>query len=151
MTTTTSLSLRSSAFEDGGTIPSRYTCDGENVSPGLAWEDPPDGTAALVLIVDDPDAGGFAHWILTDIPQDLGELPEGQGDAIGAPGRNDFGRTGWGGPCPPSGEHRYVFNLYAVSEQLSLGSGVDADAVRGAMEGKILAQGTLTGRYTRQR
>ena len=151
MSTMTTLTLRSSAFDEGGAIPSSHTCDGDDISPSLTWERGPEGTAAFALVVDDPDARGFVHWILTDIPEDLTELPEGQGDAIGAPGRNDFGRNGWGGPCPPSGEHRYTFTLYALSEQLQLGSGADGDAVTSAMEGKVLAQGTLTGRYTRQR
>jgi Raf kinase inhibitor-like YbhB/YbcL family protein len=150
-TTIGTITLRSSAFDDGGEIPSRYTCDGDEVSPGLAWEGEPGGTQAFVLIADDPDAGGFIHWLLTDIPGDLHELPEGQGDAIAAPGRNSFRQTGWGGPCPPSGEHRYAFTLYALSEQLTVGSDATADQVRDAMAGKVLGQGTLTGRYTRQR
>jgi Raf kinase inhibitor-like YbhB/YbcL family protein len=143
----TTMELTSSSFEDGGSIPSRHTCDGEDVSPPLAWSDVPDGTQAFVLIVDDPDARGFVHWVLTDIPGDARELPEGQGDSIGSPGPNDFGRTGWGGPCPPA-EHRYDFTLYALPGPLA--GATDADAVRSQAENASLAKATLTGRYARR-
>lgn len=143
------MTLRSAAFEDGGAIPARYTCDGDDVSPPLAWEGVPEGTGGFALLVTDPDAGGFVHWVLTDIPDDLTELPEGQGDAIGAPGQSSFGRAGWGGPCPPSGEHRYEFRLYALSEPLGVGTGASADTVRAALEGRVLADGQLTGVYAR--
>ena len=127
----TTMQLTSDGFDDGGSIPSQYTCDGADTSPSLAWTDVPDGTASFALIVDDPDAGGFVHWVLTDIPGDARELPEGEGDSIGMPGPNDFGRTGWGGPCPP-GEHRYAFTLYALPGPIS--GATDADAVRTAAE-----------------
>ena len=91
----TTMQLTSDSFDDGDSIPSQYTCDGADVSPPLAWSDVPDGTASFALIVDDPDARGFVHWVLTDIPGDARELPEGEGDSIGMPGPNDFGRTGW--------------------------------------------------------
>jgi Raf kinase inhibitor-like YbhB/YbcL family protein len=141
------MELTSDSFADGDTIPARYTCDGDDVSPPLAWTDPPEGTAAFVLIVDDPDAGGFVHWLLTDIPGDARELPEGEGDAIGQPGSNDFGRPGWGGPCPPSGVHRYVFTLFALREPIENAS--DAAAVRRQAEEMALARATLTGSYER--
>jgi Raf kinase inhibitor-like YbhB/YbcL family protein len=141
------MNLTSGSFEDGGSIPSRYTCDGADVSPPLAWDAVPEGSAAFALIVDDPDARGFVHWVLSDIPGDARELPEGEGDTIGMPGPNDFGRTGWGGPCPPSGEHRYVFTLYALSEPI--GEAAGADAVREAA-GAALATATLTGVYARR-
>jgi Raf kinase inhibitor-like YbhB/YbcL family protein len=141
------MNLTSGSFDDGGSIPGRYTCDGADVSPPLAWDVAPEGTAAFALIVDDPDARGFVHWVLVDIPGDARDLPEGGGDAIGTPGRNDFGRSGWGGPCPPSGEHRYVFTLYALSEPI--GAASSADAVREAAAA-ALATATLTGVYARR-
>ncbi len=141
--------LTSPAFADGEPIPSEHTCDGEDVSPPLAWTDAPDGTEAFALLVEDPDAGNFVHWILTDIPGDTTELPEGQGDRIGRPGPNGFGALGWGGPCPPSGEHRYVFTLVALSEAIGVGDEASASDVRAAMEGKVLAETQLTGRYAR--
>lgn len=143
--------LTSPAFDDGGSIPPQYTCDGDDVPPPLAWDEVPDATAAFVLVVDDPDAGGFLHWLLADIPGDARELPEGGGDAIGMPGRNDFGRTGWGGPCPPSGEHRYVFTLYALSEPVQVDTDASADEVREAIAHRVHAEARLTGVYARQR
>lgn len=145
------MDLTSAAFDDGGTIPARHSCDGEDVSPPLRWSGAPDGTAGYTLIVDDPDARGFVHWVLADIPGEAAELPEGEGDSIGTPGPNDFGRTGWAGPCPPRGEHRYVFTLYALSEPLGLGPGASADAVRRALEGRVLGEAVMTARYSRAR
>lgn len=146
----TTMRLTSEAFEEGGPIPPRYTCDGDDLSPPLAWDGVPDGTAAFVLLVEDPDAGGFVHWQLTDIPGDARELPEGVGDAVGMPGRNDFGRTGWAGPCPPSGEHRYVFTLYALSEPMPVDDDATADEVREAIAPRQLGDGRLTGVYARR-
>jgi len=143
------MQLRSDAFGEGEAIPSVYTCDGQDRSPPLAWDGAPDGTAALALIVDDPDARGFVHWVLADIPGDHTSLAAGEGDSMGVPGRNDFGRIGWGGPCPPSGEHRYVFTLYALSEPLGLSGTIDSGSVRGALGNRVLAQATLTGVYRR--
>jgi Raf kinase inhibitor-like YbhB/YbcL family protein len=143
--------LTSAAFDDGEPIPSRHTCDGEDLSPPLAWSEVPDGTAAFVLLVEDPDAGGFVHWQLTDIPGDARDLREGAGDAVGMPGRNDFGRTGWGGPCPPSGEHRYVFTLYALSEPIPVDADATADEVREAIAPRRIGEGRLAGVYARNR
>jgi Raf kinase inhibitor-like YbhB/YbcL family protein len=143
----TTMQLTSGSFADGEAIPSKHTCDGVDISPPLAWTDVPDGTASFALIVDDPDARGFVHWVLTDIPGDARELPEGEGDAIGMPGSNDFGRTGWAGPCPPA-EHHYAFTLYALSEPI--GGAADADAVRNAAEESALARAALTGVYARR-
>ena len=145
------MQLTSSAFSDGEPIPARHTCDGDDLSPPLAWDGAPDGSAAFVLVVEDPDAGNFVHWQLTDIPADATGLAEGQGDAIGTAGPNDFGRSGWAGPCPPSGEHRYVFTLSALSDRIEVGSNPDADAVREAMSDQVLATATLTGVYERER
>jgi Raf kinase inhibitor-like YbhB/YbcL family protein len=151
MVTTTQLLLRSDAFEEGGNIPSRYSCDGENVNPPMEWSGVPSGTQAFALIVHDPDAGGFIHWVLADIPGDSTSLGEGRGDSVGVPGRNDFGNSGWGGPCPPSGEHRYVFNLYALSEPLRIAGTPPASAVLRAMQGRVLGEAQLMGVYTRTR
>jgi Raf kinase inhibitor-like YbhB/YbcL family protein len=141
------LAVTSPAFADGGTIPSRHTCDGEDVSPALAWSGTPEGTAAFALIVHDPDARGWIHWAVADIAAGATELAEGGGD--GTEGQNDFGRNGWGGPCPPSGSHRYDFTVYALSEETGLSTGFSADELRAAMEGNILAEGRLSGTYQR--
>jgi Raf kinase inhibitor-like YbhB/YbcL family protein len=141
------MKLTTSAFADGEAIPARYTCDGANVSPPLAWEDVPEGAGALVLTVLDRDARDFVHWLLSNIPGEARELPEGQGDAIGTPGPNDFGSTGWGGPCPPSGEHRYVFTLYALSAPLSSADDI-GDVLKG-VEQSGLGKAELTGVYKR--
>lgn len=142
------MQLTSSAFDEGGSVPSRFTCDGDDLAPPLAWSGVPEGTAAFALIVEDPDARGFVHWLLTDLAGNVREVAEGAGDEIGTPGRNDFGRAGWGGPCPPSGEHRYLFTLYALDEPLGADA-TSAAAARSRMEGHVLAQATLTGRYRR--
>lgn len=141
--------LTSTAFEHEGTIPSRYTCEGADVSPPLAVEDVPPQAAALVLIMDDPDAprGTWDHWIAYDIPTDA-RMPEDVG-TLGIPGMNSWGRAGYGGPCPPSGTHRYFFVVYALDTRLGLESGADKAAVMQAMEGHVLAEATLMGRYRR--
>jgi Raf kinase inhibitor-like YbhB/YbcL family protein len=141
------ITVTSTAFDEGGAIPARYGCDGEDVSPPLAWEGAPDGTMAFALILDDPDAGGFVHWIVADIPASSPSAAEGASPGID--GRNDFGRRGYGGPCPPSGTHRYVVTIYALSEPLSVEPGFSAGELRSAMEGRILATGRLTGTYRR--
>ena len=143
----TTMQLTSSSFGEGEPIPSEHTCDGADTSPPLAWSDVPNGTHSFALVVDDPDARGFVHWVLTDIPGDVRELPEGEGDSIGTPGPNDFGRTGWGGPCPP-GEHHYAFTLYALPEA-TIGA-TDADAVRTSAGESALGRATLTGTYARR-
>jgi Raf kinase inhibitor-like YbhB/YbcL family protein len=146
---TSTMTLHSPAFEDGGPIPDKHTCDGEDISPPLAWDHVPEGTQSFALLVTDPEARDFVHWVLTDIPGDVRELPEGQGDAIGVPGQNSFGPVGWSGPCPPSGEHRYVFTLYALPEELGLGGGAGASELRGAARTNALATVQLTGVYSR--
>jgi Raf kinase inhibitor-like YbhB/YbcL family protein len=142
---TQALTVTGAAFSEGGTIPGRHTCDGADVSPPLAWSGAPEGTAAYALIVDDPDARGWIHWLAADL--EVTELAEG--GALGIEGRNDFGRTGWGGPCPPSGTHRYVFTVHALSEPLGLAPGFSADELRSALEGRVLATGSLTATYRR--
>jgi Raf kinase inhibitor-like YbhB/YbcL family protein len=108
--------LKSKAFEDGGKIPSEYTCDGEDVSPQLSWEDPPEGTQSFALSVTDPDApeGEFIHWLIYDIPKDIRSLERGKLPSEAKQVTNDFGRKEYGGPCPPSGTRRYVFVLCAL-------------------------------------
>ena len=147
--TTTTLRLSSAAFEPGGVIPREHTCDGADTSPPLSWSGPPEGTRAFALIVSDPDANGFVHWVLADIPGSTTELRAGEGDSIGVPGDNDFGRTGWGGPCPPSGIHQYVFRLYALSAPLALPGTPDAASVEARLGELALAQAELTGTYRR--
>lgn len=144
------MQLTSDAFADAATIPPEHTCDGADTSPPLSWSDVPGGTMAFALLVEDPDAGDFVHWVLSDIPGDRRELAAGEGDDVGVPGLNDFRRTGWGGPCPPSGEHRYVFTLFALDERLDLGDGATADGVRGAIADRTLGQAQLTGVYMRR-
>ena len=154
--------LVSTVFAEGAAIPARYTCDGDDVSPPLAWEGAPAGTRGYALVCDDPDApvGVWDHWILFNIPAAATGLPEAMpADPIqplgtvaqkAAHGLNSWRRTGYGGPCPPSGTHRYYFTLYALDTVLPLKAGVrKADLVR-AMEGHILAQARLMGRYARR-
>ncbi|MGC9523709.1 MAG: YbhB/YbcL family Raf kinase inhibitor-like protein [Anaerolineae bacterium] len=152
------LMLTSSAFAEGDAIPARYTCDGEDVSPPLSWEGPPDGTERFALICDDPDAPGgtWVHWVVYDLPGDARTLPEAVPadpvlDSGARQGLNSWSRTGYGGPCPPRGVHRYVFKLYALDATLALApEETDKAALLGAMEGHVLAQTTLIGTYTRQ-
>ncbi|MDQ4076564.1 MAG: YbhB/YbcL family Raf kinase inhibitor-like protein [Chloroflexota bacterium] len=147
--------VTSPAFSEGDAIPSRYTCDGANVSPALRWNDPPNGTESYVLLVEDPDAPGgtFIHWVLFNIPSQARELPEGVTNR-GILGRNDSGDTGYGGPCPPRnhGAHRYVFTLYALDRStLALDEGVAWTEVEAAMDGHVLAETQLIGYYQRMR
>jgi hypothetical protein len=144
--------LTSSAFEDGGSIPGKFSCDGEDVSPALSWEGAPDKTAALALIVDDSDARGFIHWVVFDMTgSQSGALTEAVSASPDAPtqGRNGFGRIGWGGPCPPSGTHHYRFTLLALDAMLGLSGTPSADEVRAAAQDHTLAEATLTGTYRR--
>jgi Raf kinase inhibitor-like YbhB/YbcL family protein len=145
------LVVDSQAFRDGNTIPQKYTCDGDNISPALRWTGVPIGTVSYALIVDDPDAplGTWVHWLIYDIPARESALPEAvQGLAV--EGKNDFRRTGYGGPCPPAGKpHRYYFRMYALDMTLDLPAGVGRDELEKAMQGHILAEGALMGRYSR--
>ena len=151
------IKISSSAFEDGGLIPPEYTCDGQGISPPLQWEPVPEGTASIALICDDPDApmGTFVHWVLFNLPAGTSELegnfPDGETLPNGArQGITDFGKVGYGGPCPPSGTHRYFFKIYALDAMIDLVSVVDKPALLEAMEGHILSQGQLVGKYKRQ-
>lgn len=147
-----SFSLISSAFTEGGPIPRRLTCDGENVSPDLTWSDAPEGTRALALVVTDPDARDFIHWIAYDLTgTPSGGLPAAVSASPDAPpqGTNSFGKTGYGGPCPPSGTHRYVFALHALDAPLELAGAPRINELEAAMAGHVLARATLTGTYHR--
>lgn len=146
--------LTSEMFGDGETLPVDFTCDGANVSPPLAWENVPDGTQSFALIMDDPDApsGDFVHWVLYDIPADLRALPEavpaGETVAgIGTQGVNGANQPGFIGACPPSGEHRYQYKLYALDTVLGLPPRSTKADLLAAMEGHMLAQALLTGLY----
>ncbi len=143
--------LASDAFAAGAPIPRRYTCDGPDASPPLRWSGVPAGTAELDLLVVDPDANGFVHWVAAGIPATAGGLAAGASGtkAIPAEGRNTFGRLGWSGPCPPSGTHHYRFTLYAASTRLGLRDGITGDQLRAAVEGVTLAKATLVGAYAR--
>ncbi len=153
--------LTSPHLSEDGSIPRRFTCEGDDVSPGLSWTDPPDGTAAFALIVDDPDAPDpaapqrtWVHWVLYDLPATLRGLPEGAGGAKLPAGTrvglNDWQRAEYGGPCPPIGRHRYFFRLFALDRPLGdLGRATRADVDR-AMEGHVLAQATLMGTYQKE-
>ena len=146
--------LSSPAFEAGAAIPRTFSCDGENVSPPLEWIDAPDDTEAMALIVDDPDARGFVHWVVFDMTgSQSGGLAEGISASPDAPpqGTNDFRTIGWGGPCPPSGTHRYRFTLYALDQALALAGMPSADDVRSAMQGHVLGDAQLEAAYTRDR
>jgi len=151
------ISLSSTAFKDGEEIPARYTCDGQDISPPLEWGEPPSGTRAFALIMDDLDAprGGFTHWLIFNIASDSRQLVEAIPAQDQLPdgalqGKNDFGGTGYGGPCPPTGSHhRYQFTLYALDHPLDLKAGTSKEQLLSAMQGHVLAQGQLTGTYQR--
>ena len=154
--------LRSPSFTDGGSIPIRHTCEGADASPALEWAGLPPGTKALALLVDDPDAPDpkaprmtWVHWVLYDVPPSAPGLPEAvTRDALPAgtrQGVNDWKRTGWGGPCPPIGRHRYFFKLYALDAALGdLGAPTKAK-LEAAMKGHVLAEAHLVGTYQKQR
>jgi len=146
--------LTSAAFSDGAEIPSKYTRDGEDVSPPLAWADVPAGTRSLALIVDDPDAPDpaapkrtWVHWVLVDLPADTRSLPEAVARPPGGSvGWNDWKHLRYEGPAPPIGRHRYMFKLFALDRALELESPTKADVER-AMQGHILAEAKLVGTY----
>lgn len=148
------ITLSSNAFEHGGTIPNTFTCDGENISPPLSWSGVPEEAQSLVLIMDDPDAVKPAghvwdHWVVFNIPTTLTAVSEGE-EPQGTHGITSSNTKEYGGPCPPDGEHRYFFKLYALDTNLDLQEGATKKDVEEAMEGYILAKGELMGRYERQ-
>lgn len=153
------LTLTSAAFPDGGSIPSRYTCQGADQSPPLEWHGIPAGTQSLALIVDDPDAPDpaaprmtWVHWVLYNLPPSCGSLPEGVGPlpAGAREGTNDWKRAGYGGPCPPIGRHRYFHKLYALDTMLPDLGRPDKFRLEKAMQGHILAQAELIGTYQKK-
>ena len=151
------IKITSPAFEQGGLIPAKYTCDGADVSPPLQWAEVPDGTKSIALISDDPDApmGTWVHWVLYNLPPETRELaenipPEQTLPSGAEQGITDFGRVGYGGPCPPSGTHRYFFKIYALDAELELPANVGKRELIGAMQGHILAEGQLIGKYRRR-
>ncbi|MBG0777961.1 MAG: YbhB/YbcL family Raf kinase inhibitor-like protein [Desulfovibrionaceae bacterium] len=152
--------ITSPAFADGQSIPDRYTCDSEELSPALAFHDVPAGTRSLALIVDDPDApmGAWDHWLLFNLPPDAAGIPElplgAEASELGRTaksGLNSWRETGWGGPCPPSGTHRYYFTLYALDIMLPLKEGASRADLARAMEHHVLATARLMGTYSRGR
>ena len=150
------IQITSPAFSEGEMIPARYTCDGSDVSPDLSWSGVPKTAKSLALICDDPDApmGTWVHWVLFNIPAGAvgmpAEIPSSATLENGARhGKNDFRRLGYGGPCPPGGTHRYFFKLYALNTALDLDSGITKAQLVEAMQGHILAEGQLMGKYKR--
>jgi Raf kinase inhibitor-like YbhB/YbcL family protein len=158
------LALRSEAFTNGAEIPTKYTCQGDDLSPPLAWSDAPRGTKAFALIVDDPDAPDprapkmtYVHWVLYNIPSSATGLAEGAGKKSAAlpqgtaDGLNDWKKTGYGGPCPPIGRHRYFFKLYALDAALGYLSRPTKPALERAIAGHVLGKAELLGTYEKRR
>jgi hypothetical protein len=150
------MELKSSVFNEGKSIPSLYTCDGKDISPPLEWSGEPDNTKTFALIADDPDApmGTWVHWVIFNIPSSTHVLSEGierkkQLSDGSIQGVNDFKRPGYGGPCPPSGTHRYFFKLYALDSELSLGPDAVKKDLENAMKGHVLAEAQCMGTYAR--
>ena len=146
------MKITSSAFHEGANIPSKFTCDGSDTSPPLQIAGVPSDAKSLVLIVDDPDApsGLFTHWLVWNIPPQTSSIAEGSAPK-GVHGANDFGKSGYGSPCPPSGTHRYSFKIFALDSALELRSGAKRSQVDAAMKGHVIAQGELVGRYARKK
>jgi Raf kinase inhibitor-like YbhB/YbcL family protein len=152
------MELKSSAYPAGGKIPVRYTCEGENISPALSWEDAPVGTKSFALILHDPDApreGGFTHWVVYDVDSSTSRIKEntprqGKVDGLGMQGKNDSGRIGYMGPCPPSGTHRYIMRLFALDTKLNLKPGALHEEVETSMRGHLVEEATLMATYARK-
>jgi Raf kinase inhibitor-like YbhB/YbcL family protein len=152
------MQLTSTAFAEGGDIPARYTCDGQDFAPPLRWTQPPDGTKSLALILEDPDAGQgtFTHWVIYNVSPNTHSLEEGTPVAPELPdgarqGQNSRRNVGYTGPCPPGSSHRYFFRLYALDSMLEVPAGGNKQVLLAAMEGHVLAQAELMARYGRQR
>jgi len=144
--------IKSSAFTDGGQIPQKYTAGGEDVSPPLSWTSPPANTKTFAITCEDLDASSFTHWIIFNIPRNVSQLPEGitnQGTLNNGTkqGFNDFNKIGYSGPAPPSGTHRYVFKIYALDTELGLGVGATKDQLNSAIQGHVLGETQIMGKY----
>ena len=150
MNAASSISITSPSFQTGGDIPPKFTCNGTNVSPELQISSVPNEAKSLLLIVDDPDAprGLFTHWIVWNIDSKTTRVAENSAPTAGVQGINDFGKRNYGGPCPPSGTHRYFFKIFALDTKLELKPGARRAELDTAMRGHILAQGELMGRYS---
>ena len=151
------MEIKSQAFAQGGFIPAKHTCDGEDVSPSLTWSGAPAGTQSFAVISDDPDApaGTWVHWVIWNIPAGTQALEENVPKLEAPPngarqGTNDFRRVGYGGPCPPSGTHRYFFRLYALDAPVDLKSTATKRELEKAMQGHVLARAELMGKYGRR-
>jgi len=146
------MKVTSSAFQEGGTIPEKFSKNGQNVSPGLRIEGAPAEAKSLVLIVDDPDApvGLFTHWLVWNIDPKTSGIAEGSAPSGAVQGRNDFGEMGYGGPQPPSGTHRYYFKIFALDRTLDLKPGAKRRDLDAAMKGHVVGQGQLMGRYSKK-
>jgi hypothetical protein len=145
------MEIRNHEFEHGDKIPVRHTCDGAGVSPALLFHEVPDEAGTLALIMDDPDAPGgiFTHWLIWNMPPSIHQVSEGTRPE-GIVGKNDFGDVGYGPPCPPEGTHRYHFRLYALDDEIDLHKGASRKDVLEAMEGHIIEEAELVGKYTRR-
>jgi hypothetical protein len=146
------MKITSSAFQEGANIPPKFSCDGANTSPPLQISDIPSEAKSFVLIVDDPDApsGLFTHWAVWNISARTSTIAEGS-TPKGVQGTNDFGKSGYGGPCPPSGTHRYYFKIFALDSELDLPFGAKRGQLDAALKGHVIAQGELMGRYSRKK
>lgn len=152
------INLTSSSFNSGELIPPKYTCDGKNISPALSWDKPSDEIKRFAIIVEDPDSPGgtFVHWVVYNIPSDIKNLTEDITPIKNIPdevllGTNSFGHIGYGGPCPPSETHRYIFKIYGLSNAVHLEAGAEKGELMRAMQKYIIAEGELVGKYSRQR
>ncbi|MBP7056167.1 MAG: YbhB/YbcL family Raf kinase inhibitor-like protein [Candidatus Omnitrophica bacterium] len=148
------MTVESSAFDDGEAMPDKYSLSDDNVSPPISWSDVPSNTKSVAVICEDPDApsGLWVHWVVFNIPSDISALPEDlpdEGVLAGGiiQGVNDFGRIGWDGPAPPEGVHRYIFRVYGLDSMLGLGPGASRKELLSAMDGHIIARGSMTGTY----
>jgi Raf kinase inhibitor-like YbhB/YbcL family protein len=147
------MKITSSAFQEGGNIPSQFTCDGSDVNPALHFEGAPAAAKSLLLIVDDPDApvGLFTHWLVWNVDPEISEIAENSAPGGAIQGANDFPKKGYGGPCPPSGTHRYYFKIFALDQTLDLKPGAKRAEVDATMRGHVIGQGELMGRYSRKK
>jgi len=151
-----SISIKSNAFSEGGMITAKYTCDGKDISPDISWTGIPEGAKSIVLISDDPDApaGTWVHWVVYNIPPertgfDEGIPPKEELEDGTIQGKNDFGRIGYGGPCPPGGTHRYYFRIYALKEKPGVRPGLTKKQIMEKINDLIISEGQLMGKYER--